>query len=70
MFEQEEHEVRLVNSGSWSVDYTMENGEIEASSRYSFHVELMAEAECSCGQRFDNEEQAIEHLREQEQNEE
>jgi hypothetical protein len=48
----------------------MEDGEIEASSRYSFHVELMAEAECSCGQRFDNEEQAIEHLREQEQNEE
>jgi len=68
MSEQEEHEVRLVNSGSWSVDYTMQNGEINASPRYSFHIELMAEAECSCGQRFDNEEEVIEHLREQEQN--
>jgi hypothetical protein len=68
MFEQEEHEVRLVNSGSWSVDYTIEDGEIEASSRYSFHVELMGEAECSCGQTFYDEGEVIQHLRQQEQN--
>jgi hypothetical protein len=70
MSEQEQHTVRLVNSGSWNVDYTIENGEIEASPRYSFHIELMGEAECSCGQRFNNEEEVIEHLREQEQNRE
>jgi hypothetical protein len=69
MSENEEHNVELMNSGSWTVEYSMENGEIQGSSRHSFHVELMVKAECSCGEIFDREEQVIEHLEEQQQSE-
>ena len=57
-----EHTATIIQSGSWKVDLTTEDGDIKTGNNYSVQPEMTIEVNCSCGKEFQTIDKAIEHL--------
>lgn len=57
-----EHQVTLIQSGSWKADITEQEGKIVTSEPYSRSTELTVEAKCSCGEEFNDAGEAYKHV--------
>jgi len=59
-----EHILTLTESGSWQREVQITDGSIDEGSPESMSTEMLVDAECSCGEQFQDLKSAYGHLRE------